>query len=67
VLERIVLQTSSAEIDSLPKHREEWKRRIQSLQKVNDPSLLPLRDRAISFIQSQIDKYSKLPDDAFGD
>jgi hypothetical protein len=67
VFENFVLQTSPASIDSLPAHREEWKRRIQSLSKVNDPRLLPLRDKAISFIQTEIDKYSKLPDDAFGD
>jgi hypothetical protein len=67
MLEQFVVQTSDAAIDSLPEHRKEWKSRILSLSKVNDPRLLPLRNKAISLIQSEIDKYSKLPDDALGD
>lgn len=66
LLERLVLQTSIESIDSLRMHREEWKRRIQSFSKVNEPRLLQLRDQAISLIQGEIDKYSTLPDDAWG-
>jgi len=66
LLERLVLQTSIASIDSLRVHREEWKRRVQSFSKVNDPHLIPLRDRAISLIQHEIDKWASYPDDAWG-
>jgi|SRR5882672_5786103 len=65
-LERLVLQTSIESIDSLRVHREEWKRRIQSFSKVDDPRLSLVRDEAISLIQHEIDKYSALPDDAWG-
>jgi hypothetical protein len=66
LLERLVLQTSIESIDSLRVHREEWRRRVQSFSKVNDPRLSHLRDEAISLIQHEIDKYSALPDDAWG-
>jgi hypothetical protein len=66
LLERLVLQTSIGSIDSLGAHREEWRRRIKSLSKVRDPHLLRLRDNAISFIQHEVDKYSGLPNDAWG-
>jgi hypothetical protein len=65
-LEYLVVQTSVESIDSLGEHRAEWKRRIQSLSKVVDPRLLPLRARAISFVQQEIDETSTLPDDALG-
>jgi hypothetical protein len=66
LLERLVLQTSIESIDSLRVHREEWKRRIQSFSNVNDPRLLQLRDKAISLIQREIDKWASYPDDAWG-
>jgi hypothetical protein len=66
LLELLVVQTSIESIDSLRVHRAEWKRRIQSFSKVNEPRLLQLRDQAISLIQREIDKYSTLPDDAWG-
>jgi len=66
ILERLITQTSTESIDDSPAQREELRRRIQSLSKVNDPTLLPLRDKAISFIQREIDQYSSRPDNALG-
>jgi hypothetical protein len=65
-LEYLAAQTSTESIDSLGQHRAEWKRRVQSLSRVSDTRLLPLRDKAISFVQREIDKNSSLPDDALG-
>jgi hypothetical protein len=65
-LDYLVAQTSLESIDSLGQHRAEWKRRIQSLSRVVDPRLLPLRDKAILVVQKQIDELSSLPDDAWG-
>jgi hypothetical protein len=65
-LEYDAVQTSTESIDSLGQHRSEWKRRIQSLSRVSDPHLLPLRDKAISIVQREIDENSSLPDDALG-
>jgi hypothetical protein len=66
MLRRLVVQTSIGSIDRLGIKREEWRSRIQSLSKVKDKRLLELRDKAVSFIQHEIDSLSAFPDDAFG-
>lgn len=63
VLRTLIVQTSTESIDSLGQHRAEWRRRVESLSRVSDPRLLPLREKAISFVQREIDKASALPDD----
>lgn len=62
----MVVQTSRESIDDLRAQREEWRDRIRSFSKVKDPTLLPLRQQAISYTKDYIKQYFYLPDDAGG-
>jgi len=62
----MVVQTSLKSVDNLRAQREELRNRIESFSTVKDPTLLPLRQQAISYVKNYIQQYSNLPDDAGG-
>jgi hypothetical protein len=66
ILERLAVQTSTESIDNMKAKRDELIHRMQSLLNVKEPRLVQLRDKTISFIQQEIDKYFAHPDDAVG-
>ena len=65
-LSYIAPTTSESAIDNLEMMRREQQQRIRALYKVKERNLLELRNRLIAMIQSEIDEYSKLPNNALG-
>ena len=55
----LVAQTSRESIDNLLARRRELERRIQSFSQVRNPSLLPIRQQAISAIEVQINQIGR--------
>ena len=62
-LQYLVVQTSQAAIDHPGRRRKELRRRIRSFSKVADPSLVPLRQKAISIIEQDIKQFWSSPGD----